>query len=59
MKIPHMGCKVKACSQWAGSTSLALREGGSNLGPCVYGYFLNRVSDSRNGRVSGYPKIER
>ena len=29
------------------------------LGPCVYGYFWNRVSDSRNGRVSGYPKIER
>ena len=29
------------------------------LGPCVYGYFWNRVPDSRNGRVSGYPKIER
>ena len=29
------------------------------LGPCVYGYFRNRVPDSRNGRVSGYPKIER
>ena len=32
---------------------------GVTVGPCVYGYFWNRVPDSRNGRVSGYPKIER
>ena len=31
----------------------------STVGPCVYGYFWNRVPDSRNGRVSGYPKIDR
>ena len=30
--------------------------GEQELGPCVYGYFWNRVPDSRNGRVSGYPK---